>query len=507
MAVLAFILLFHLGAAPIYILDEAKNAQCAREMLQRSDWVVPTFNGELRTDKPVLHYYFMMAAYKLFGVNEFAARFFSAILGCLTILVTFIFTKRFTNPITAFFSALVLAASTHFLFEFRMSVPDPYLIFFITAGLFTGYTYLHENRFSYLLIAAVSFALATLAKGPVALVLPGLCLFIWVIIKKKWSQVFSWKMFAAIALVAVITLPWYLAVHEATNGAWTRGFFIDHNINRFNEPQEGHGGFFMLPWLFVIIGLLPFTSFIGETIKKRKSIFINDLLKFSGIVVLAFVVFFSVSSTKLPNYPMPCYPFAAIIVGYYLSQLATNNVGLKTYPLFVLTAFTLILPVAGYFAIAAEKEAAHINTIALLLAIVPVSLLVVFFLWKRLSNYKRIVAIGIAYSILNILLLHIIYPILYSQNPVAKTIGEVRKHNAVFAYKMYNPGYNFYLDSNIQKFGDVDALKTALKTNPGAIVVSRLDDALELQSLNLKLVAQHHDLFETPTTVVYVTSR
>jgi 4-amino-4-deoxy-L-arabinose transferase-like glycosyltransferase len=43
----------------VYILDEAKNAGCAMEMYQRGDWVVPTFNDALRTDKPPLHYYFM----------------------------------------------------------------------------------------------------------------------------------------------------------------------------------------------------------------------------------------------------------------------------------------------------------------------------------------------------------------------------------------------------------------------------------------------------------------
>ncbi len=133
---LCAILLVRLGATPIYILDEVKNAQCAREMLQRGDLIVPTFNGELRVDKPPLHYFFMMASYKIFGVNEFAARFFSVIMGLLTILVTYKFTKRLFNPFAAFCACLVLATSTQFLFEFRLSVPDPYLIFFITLALF-----------------------------------------------------------------------------------------------------------------------------------------------------------------------------------------------------------------------------------------------------------------------------------------------------------------------------------------------------------------------------------
>ena len=68
----------NIGGNTIYILDEAKNATCALEMMQRNDWVVPTFNGELRTDKPPLHYFLMLISYRVFGVNEFAARFFSA---------------------------------------------------------------------------------------------------------------------------------------------------------------------------------------------------------------------------------------------------------------------------------------------------------------------------------------------------------------------------------------------------------------------------------------------
>src|SRR4051812_26803601 len=60
----------------IYMLDEAKNAGSAAEMIRRDDYLVPTFNGEFH-DKPALQYFFMIAAYKLFGVNAFGARIFS----------------------------------------------------------------------------------------------------------------------------------------------------------------------------------------------------------------------------------------------------------------------------------------------------------------------------------------------------------------------------------------------------------------------------------------------
>jgi len=502
-AALAFILFFHLGAAPIYILDEAKNAQCAREMLQRNDWVVPTFNEELRTDKPVLHYYFMMVAYKIFGVNELAARFFSAVLGILTVGITYHFTKRFTTTLTAFCTALVLLASTHFLFEFRLAVPDPYLIFFITAGLLTAFTYLQQNKFSYLLIAAASFAFATLAKGPVALVLPGLCLLTWIVAKKKWKLVFTWKLIPALVLLATITLPWYIAVDRTTNHAWTKGFFIEHNINRFSNPAEGHGGIFLITILFVLIGLLPFSSYFGEVVKTRRLVFTNDLVKFSGIVVLAFVAFFSVSSTKLPNYPMPCYPFAAIILGKYLSAIIKGELRAGKYPVYILLLLSIVTPTVVFFAIQEQKEIAALKPLALLMLITPTCLLIAL-IWKNSTSYKRIVAIALSYTLFNIVTLHFVYPRIYNQNPVAKTLSIVKQHQQVYSYMLYNAAYNFYLDEPVKKIFNVDTLQAALKINPSAIVISRAENSADLQKLNLFKVAEHQDLFELHTNVLYV---
>lgn len=498
---LSIILLVNLDASPIYILDEAKNAQCAREMLLRHDWVVPTFNGELRTDKPALHYFFMMFAYKLFGVNAFAARFFSAIFGICTVLVTYVYTKRFTNGFTAFCIALVLAMSPHFLFEFRLSVPDPYLIFFITLGLLSAFTWLEEDNKRQLYIAACSFALATVAKGPVALALPGASLLVWVILQKKWKTVFTWHLLPAFILLCVITLPWYVAVYKATNGAWTKGFFIEHNLNRFSDPQEGHGGFFLLPLLFVVVGLLPFMAFAGEAVKKTKPLLQNKLVRFSAIVFGVFVVFFSASSTKLPNYPMPCYPFAATVLGYFLSQLLDGQLGSKRYPLYILLTILTAIPVAGFFAANAEIEMQDVKGAALFLLIAPIAFLLLLFLWKKSWN-NAVIAIGVGFSLLNILALHYVYPILYRQNPMSKTIDVVKKAPRVIAYRSYNPAYNFYLNQQVYLYPTLDSIKLALKEHPDAIIISRKEYLDSLNTLDVKVIATHHDVFELPTTII-----
>src|SRR5688572_7867355 len=83
----ALVLFFwNLGAASLWDVDEGRNATAALEMFERDEWIVPTFNAELRVDKPALLYWLQIFAYKLFGVNEFAARFPSALAALATLL-------------------------------------------------------------------------------------------------------------------------------------------------------------------------------------------------------------------------------------------------------------------------------------------------------------------------------------------------------------------------------------------------------------------------------------
>src|SRR5690348_5903784 len=144
----------------LYILDEAKNAGCAMEMYQRGDWVVPTFNGTLRTDKPPLHYFFMKAAYGAFGVSPFSARVVSSLMGMFTVLAVYFFTRKIWNERTALYASLILISSLQLAIQFHLAVPDPYFIFFLTLGwLSFAYALIEgKRRFFYLFYACVALA-------------------------------------------------------------------------------------------------------------------------------------------------------------------------------------------------------------------------------------------------------------------------------------------------------------------------------------------------------------
>lgn len=133
--VAAVALFTNLGGPRLWDRDEPRNAGCAAEMLARNDWVVPTFNQELRDAKPVLLYWLIMSAYSVFGVTEFAARFWSAALGFGTVLATYAIANRLFNRQVALLAAIILSTSTMFEVASRAATPDAPLIFCGTMAL------------------------------------------------------------------------------------------------------------------------------------------------------------------------------------------------------------------------------------------------------------------------------------------------------------------------------------------------------------------------------------
>ena len=499
---LSIILLFPgLGKTPLWIYDEVRNAECAREMYERGDWIVPTFNGGLRTLKPPLHYYFMFGGFKIFGITEWGARFFSAVFGVLTIFMTYFFVKRYSSQRQAFITSLVLLASTHFLFEFRMSVPDPYLIFLNVASIFTAYSFFIEKKNYWLWLCAITMGLGTLAKGPVAIALPGAAMLIWLIWEKRLKEILSWKILMAGIIMLAVALPWYLLVHQETNGEWTRGFFREHNFGRFSEPMEGHGGPFIIVPLVVFLGLLPASIFIGESFRKFKTNFSNSFSKLALSVVGIFILFYSISSTKLPNYAMPCYPFLAVILSSYINKVWVENKP-KIYPFIILLVINLALPIAGYFGIKNEINTKGMENMAVFLLILTVASVIAFYLAVKRDFRKAAVSTFILYSIFHVLMFNWLYPSLYKQNPMSKTIELVKKYDNVVSYQIFHPSYTYYLPERVAVFNNLDSLKNYLLVNKAA-VISRKNFADDLRSLGLQEQASVHDLFEGNTTVIY----
>ncbi|GLB50068.1 ArnT family glycosyltransferase [Neptunitalea lumnitzerae] len=507
--------LFNIYGYPIYILDEARNAEAAREMLAKGDFIVPTFNNALRTDKPPLHYFFMMLGYKIFGVNAMGARFFSAIFGVLTLISTYLFVRKLKGEHIAIVTLCILFSAVFFIQEFHLSVPDPYLIFFINTALFSFLLYYKKQQSWLLVVGYFAMAMGFLTKGPIAIAIVGASIFLFLLLRKDLSfkTVIRFQPFLGLLFVVVLVLPWFYWVHEATNGVWTEGFFINHNLNRFENKMEGHGGPFIVTWAFVLLGLLPFSVFIIQAFvfafRKYKT---DTFLAFGLSVCLVVIGVFTISNTKLPNYTMPCYPFLAAILASYLIDFRTKlSKRRKLYAhisFVVLLLIGVILPVGGYIALSLEPELNHIKELSFILIIAPIGLFIAYMFFRGNAFRRSFAIVTATWVVMGVYLFGIIYPKLIEQNPVYASKEFLQNNIPVVVFKRMDSAFPFNYNRTYEVLHSVDELKEYLSKHPKVYVLSNdrkvKDDLLAVQGLSLLM--EHKALFENHKTVIYQTA-
>lgn len=327
--------------------DEGRNAEAGREMYETGDWISPTFNYELRVAKPVFLYWLMSASYRLFGVNEFAARFPSALFGLASILLQYLVLTRLRGPLIGLVGGLMLLLNIEIIGLGRMALTDSVLIFFTTLSLYGFWMGLHgegrERHFVWLFY--VGMALAMLTKGPVGVILPFLTSVLYLTFTRRWGEYWhqGYPLVGTLVL-AMLALPWYaamLAIHGAAYTAPAQA----HTIGRFLSPMEGHGFglFFYFPVLF--LGFFPWSGLLpaalyqafknwrearGSGSVNREPLTVNRLTSndsrttasqelelFAALWVVGVFLFFTASATRLPHYIGPLFPAASLLTASF----------------------------------------------------------------------------------------------------------------------------------------------------------------------------------------------
>jgi 4-amino-4-deoxy-L-arabinose transferase-like glycosyltransferase len=341
-----------LGASTLWDIDEGNNAECAREMFDADNWIVPTFNYKLRTDKPAMLYWLQMLAYRQFGVNEFGARLPSALASILSVLLTYEMGRRLFNSRTGLLGGLLLASAPAFSAAAHFANPDALLNLFTLLTLWIFWQgYVRGSR-SWFALAGISTGLAMLTKGPVGLLLPGAIIALFLAWSGHLKRLLDPRIFVGLLLFVLVMGPWYGWVSNDTRWEFLRGFFLKHNLDRFRAPMEGHSGTYVYYLLVVMAGLLLWTCFLGPALwfacreaiggqalqsppDKRKTWIKRWSMRFRNVApsyrflvcwIAVYMVFFSLSRTKLPNYVLPVYPAVALVLGRFLDRWRTGDV-------------------------------------------------------------------------------------------------------------------------------------------------------------------------------------
>ena len=322
----AFLFFFGLNYFGLIGADEPRYAQIAREMLARHDWITPVLGGKPWLEKPALYYWQAMLSYSIFGVSDWAARIPSAVDATLLVLAVYFFLRRF-HPGFHLDGALVTASTAGAVGYARAASPDMPLAGALSIAMLAWYAWQESDKPAYLAAFYVFVALGTLAKGPVAVFLAALIVFVFAAAAGEYRLLRHTLWSPGVVLFCAIALPWYIAV-QLRNPEFFRVFILQHNLARFGTDVFHHEQPFWYFGLVILVALVPWTIFVllavwetlrawwadGRTLPDAE----DKLNIFLVAWLLVPVIFFSLSKSKLPGYILPSVPAGALLIAEYI---------------------------------------------------------------------------------------------------------------------------------------------------------------------------------------------
>ena len=312
---------------PLTDTTEARYAEIARKMLETGNWVTPLHDyGVAFWAKPPLSFWLSAASMSVFGVNEFAARLPALLLSLGTLWLLVAVARRHSGRPMALAAALVLAGGLLFFGAAGSVMTDPALLFCVTLSqvAFWHALVLRQRVWGYAFFVGLGFGL--LAKGPLAIVLTGLPIFFWVLLRNQWKNLwFNLPWIRGSVLMLAIALPWYLLAEQRTPG-FLNYFIMGEHFSRFLDPgwngdkygfahHTAHG----MIWLFAGLALLPW-SLLAPFWLWRKRAQLRDLvcdedgwLLYLLLWSLMTLGFFTLSGNIIFPYSLPMLPGAALL--------------------------------------------------------------------------------------------------------------------------------------------------------------------------------------------------
>ncbi|WP_020472667.1 ArnT family glycosyltransferase [Zavarzinella formosa] len=311
---------------------EARAAQNAQTMLDTGDWLLPRlFDGTAELQKPAGFYWLVAVVGGGRGhVDEIAVRFPAIFAGAFTVMAVWWWLRQQGRPVAGLVAGACLASAVHFTGTARIGRIDIPLTAAVTGMLLTLHQPVGKRRWVQILVPALFGTFALLLKGPIGLVLVS---GVWLLhcfaqsgeaesapprrFQDRMKQVFSPNHLITLSpcfLAILFAAPWFIAVHRATDGEFSRVFFWYHHINRAFGGAEALGSH---PWWFYLprlaLDFLPWTPLALVALWKLPRRDAAARFGLDWLVVMVIVL--SASRFKRADYLLPAYPGLAIVVG------------------------------------------------------------------------------------------------------------------------------------------------------------------------------------------------
>ncbi len=451
--------LINLTSIPLFDVDEGAFSEATREMLSSGIWSATYLDGEPRYDKPILTYWIQAFFVSLFGLNEFGLRLHSVIASLCWGSAIYYFSREFINQKSAQAALLIFCSTLWVTVIGRAATADAILNCFIALCFFDIYRYQTYQHKKYIYRTWLWLSLGMLTKGPVAAAIPFIASAVWFMSQKQHRLWFS-AIFNPLGwlILALILVPWLYMVWQEQGSGFFYGFLVDHNLNRFSDTKEGHGGQWFYYFVVLPLIILPYSGFLPMLIRQFKALWQRPLER---LLILWFVVVFilvSVSQTQLPHYVLYGVTPLIILFAKYRQLLARQSWQLVFPVLFFAIQIALAVmaaDLAGQQSNLYQKQMLalapkFINTHYLAGAVAGLSLILAAFLSARFifknppSVWKKLAAAGLIQSLFCYLYF---MPALagIQQAPIKQAAEFAKTLNVpVVRYQMHMPSFSVY---------------------------------------------------------------
>lgn len=455
-----------LGAAHLFDWDEINFAESAREMMMTREYFRVQINFLPFWEKPPLFFWLQTLCYYAFGVNEFAARFPNAICGLVVLLTVYhLGSKHFGNRLATLWVLFVTASFTPHLY-YKSGIIDPWFNYFIFLSVYQLYRALvnAEERNKRFWLMGLFNGLAILTKGPVALLVLGLCgLVLWAM--RRFKPYFSlFNLLSALLLIIGITSIWFLS-ELLKNGPKVLTDFLAYQVDLFLNPVAGHGQ----PWFYhpvvIFFGCFPASIFALKGFWLKRPNDTDTQQQFKVVMNVLFwvvLVLFSMVKTKIVHYSSLCYLPLTFIAAFYADDVLNRSQQVPRFKSILLLAIGLILSVAFValplvdsfkariiplikdpFAVASLEVTANWNGTEFMVgALFGILVLLYFITQHRKNTGTAIYTLLVGYSLLIPLYIGMVTPKIeqYSQGPAITFYESLRGQDCyveTFGFKSY----------------------------------------------------------------------
>jgi len=405
-----------LGGHPLFVPDEGRYSEIAREMISSHDFITPRLNGVAFLDKPILYYWLQASAIYLFGLNEWALRFWPSILGIFGCLAAYLTGRKLFNRRTGLLTAALLATSPIYYASSHYANLDLEVAVLVSCALMSLVNGLHSEslraRSKWYWSAWIFCSLAFLTKGLIGIVFPMMVTGLWIISTWRWRVMKEMHLILGPIVFLVITMPWYYLVQKH-NPEFFHYFFVTQQFSRFLSKTDFNNRvpvWFYLPIIFA--GFLPWAVFAVQACirairKSTRSLKKQTPILFLLLWFFAILIFFSIPTSKTIGYIIPTLPPLALLTAHYLDHLWERSARSLTIGMVILLPICWIgLPILTF---AEWRSHMPITTWLLMITIMylMVSVILLWFYQRKRPVY---------YSIFTLIASSIVFLLLFAGN-------------------------------------------------------------------------------------------